>query len=79
MRFALVIFIINIVCLLLQPSYATCLVETNNSSNAMELCPGTNITPEEAIYMLAFSAETPNVTRNGTITFSNGTIWQVVP
>ena len=73
------ISILVVLLVLSQSCSAIYLVEQNNSSNVMELCPGTNITPEEAIYMLAFSAETPNVTRNGTITFGNGTIWQVVP
>lgn len=69
--------ILAILIFLLQPGSAIFLTDINNSSNIIELYPGINMTLEEATYLLAFSAETPNVTQDGIVTFRNGLVWKI--
>lgn len=63
---------------LLQPGSAIFLTDINNFGHIIELYPDINITLEEATYLLAFSAETPNVTQDGIVTFRNGSVWKIV-
>ena len=53
------------------------LVDVNNSSNVSVLYPNINLTFNEAIYLMAYSNENPEVTPNGFVTFRNNTTWKI--
>lgn len=62
---------------LIIPCNAFELVDVNNSSNISVLYPNINLTFNEAIYLMAYSNENPEVTPNGFVTFRNNTTWKI--
>ena len=62
---------------LIIPCNAFELFDVNNSSNISVLYPNMNLTFSEAIYLMAYSNENPNVTSDGIVTFRNNTTWKI--